>query len=167
MKLPICVIDAQTGTLCKKCKSLYREGKINDLDIELSKLLVQLAKGNKNLKKVELYSVIELKDIVLLVTRKKDIDVLKSPEVMDGIRSIVNKEIRFLERTNDPKRLVESLIAPIPVQNVTTVFIPPFSDKEYKIEIERKYKDELPIPESVLIQTVSTVLNTEAYIEYV
>ncbi|MCG3221629.1 MAG: transcription elongation factor NusA, partial [Candidatus Heimdallarchaeota archaeon] len=48
MKLPICLIDAQTNTLCRKCKQLYREGKINDIDIELSKILLDLSKGNKN-----------------------------------------------------------------------------------------------------------------------
>ncbi|MHA1464633.1 MAG: hypothetical protein ACTSQ2_06035, partial [Candidatus Heimdallarchaeaceae archaeon] len=72
-----------------------------------------------------------------------------------------------LEKTNDPRRLVESLIHPIPVSKVSTLYIPPFSDKEYKIEIDEKYKQELPIPEGVIIQTVKSVLNTDAYIEFI
>jgi len=73
MKLPICQIDAQTNTLCRKCKALYREGKISDLDIELSKLFVDLSKSNKNMKNIAFYSSIELKDMVVIVTKKEDV----------------------------------------------------------------------------------------------
>ena len=166
MKLPICLIDAQTNTLCRKCKQLYREGKINDIDIELSKILLDLSKGNKNLKNVAFYSSVELEDVVILVTRKQDVPHLSNPETLKKIEQYSQKEIRFLERTSDPKKLVESLLYPIPVVNVSTLYLPPFSEKEYKIEIDKKYKDELPIPEEVIVQTVSSVLETEAYVEY-
>jgi transcription antitermination factor NusA-like protein len=166
LKLPICLIDAQTNTLCRKCKQLYREGKINDIDIELSKVLIELSKGNKNLKDIAFYSSFELEDVVIIVTRKQDVPLLSNPEILKKIEQNVQKEIRFLERTNDPKKLVESLLHPIPVVNVSTLYLPPFSEKEYKIEIEKKYKNELPIPEEVIVQTVTSVLNTEAYVEY-
>ena len=166
MKLPICLIDAQTNTLCRKCKQLYREGKINDIDIELSKYLLELSKGNKNLKDIAFYSSFELEDVVIIVTRKQDVPLLSDSDILAKLKQSVNKEIRFLERTNDPKKLVESLLHPIPVINVSTLYLPPFSEKEYKIEIEKKYKDVLPIPEEVIVQTVTSVLNTEAYVEY-
>ncbi len=167
MKLPVCLIDAQTNTLCRKCKQLYREGKISDSDIELSKILVDLSKGNKAMKDIALYSSVELDDVIILVTRKQDVPILSRPEIIDKIMQHSHKEVRFLEKTNDPRRLVESLIHPIPITKVSTLYIPPFSDKEYKIEIDKKYKQELPIPESVIIQTVHSVLNTEAYIEFI
>ncbi len=167
MKLPICVIDAQTNTLCRKCKQLHREGKISDTDIELSKILIDVSKSNKDLKNIAFYSSFELDDVVIIVTKKQDVSVLSMPDVLDRLKQYANKEIRFLERTKDPKTLVESLLHPIPVVNVTTLYIPPFSDKEYKIEIEKKYKNTLPIPEEVVAQTVSSVLETEAFIEYV
>lgn len=166
MKLPVCLIDAQTNTLCRKCKQLYREGKISDSDIELSKILVDLSKSNKAMKDIAFYSSVELDDVIILVTRKQDVQLLSRPEVVDKIKQYSHKEVRFLEKTNDPRRLVESLIHPIPVAKVSTLYIPPFSDKEYKIEIDKKYKKELPIPEGVIIQTVHSVLNTEAYIEF-
>jgi len=166
LKLPICLIDAQTNTLCRKCKQLYREGKINDIDIELSKYLLELSKGNKNLKDIAFYSSFELEDVVIIVTRKQDVPLLSDSDILAKLKQSVNKEIRFLERTNDPKKLVESLLHPIPVINVSTLYLPPFSEKEYKIEIEKKYKDVLPIPEEVIVQTVTSVLNTEAYVEY-
>ena len=167
MKLPVCLIDAQTNTLCRKCKQLYRDGKISDLDIELSKILVDLSKGNKAMKDIAFYSSVEIDDVIILVTRKQDVPVLSKPEVIDKIKQYSHKEVRFLEKTNDPRRLVESLIHPVPVAKVATLYIPPFSDKEYKIEIDRKYKQELPIPENIIIQTVHSVLNTEAYIEFI
>ena len=166
MKLPICVIDAQTNTLCRKCKQLHREGKISDIDIELSKILIDVAKSNKDLKNVSFYSSFELENVVIIVTKKQDVPILSMPDVLDRIKQFTHKEIRFLERTKDPKTLVENLLHPIPVISVTTLYIPPFSDKEYKIEIEKQYKDTLPIPEEVVVQTVSSVLDTEAYIEY-
>jgi transcription antitermination factor NusA-like protein len=166
LKLPICLIDAQTNTLCRKCKQLHREGKINDIDIELSKALLNLSKGNKNLKDIAFYSSVELEDVVILVTRKQDVPLLSTPEILNKIEQYTEKPIRFLERTNDPKKLVESLLYPIPVVNVTTLYLPPRSEKEYKIEIDKKYKNELPIPEEVIVQTVSSVLDTEAYVEY-
>lgn len=167
MKLPVCLIDAQTNTLCRKCKQLYRDGKISDLDIELSKILVDLSKGNKAMKDIAFYSSVAIDDVIILVTRKQDVPVLSKPEVIDKIKQYSHKEVRFLEKTNDPRRLVESLIHPVPVAKVSTLYIPPFSDKEYKIEIDRKYKQELPIPENIIIQTVHSVLNTEAYIEFI
>lgn len=167
MKLPVCLIDAQTNTLCRKCKQLYREGKLEDSDIELSKIFVELSKTNKAIKDIAFYSSVELENVLMIVTRKKDVPILSSPEVMGEIMQYSHKEIRFLEKTNDPRRLVESLIQPIPVNKVSTVYIPPFSDKEYKIEIGSEYKNSLPIPENVIIQTVSSVLNSEAFIEYV
>jgi len=167
MKLPVCLIDVQTNTLCRKCKQLHHEGKISDSDIELSKILVDLAKGNKAMKDITFFSSVELDNVIILVTRKKDVPMLSRPEVIDRIKQYSNKEVRFLEKTSDPRRLVESLIHPVPVAKVSTLYIPPFSDKEYKIEIDRKYEQELPIPESIIIQTVLSVLNTEAYIEFI
>jgi len=167
VKLPICLIDAQTNTLCRKCKQLYREGKINDIDIELSQLLIELSKSNKNLKDIAFYSAIELEDVVLIITRKQDVPLLSSDEIKQKITEIAHKEIRFLERTKDPKKLVENLVYPIPVINVTTLYLPPFSEKEYKIEFSKKYKNKLPIPEEVITQTISSVLDTEAYVEFV
>ncbi|MHA1302375.1 MAG: hypothetical protein ACTSQE_02675 [Candidatus Heimdallarchaeaceae archaeon] len=167
MKLPICRIDAQTNTLCRKCKALYREGKISDVEIELSKVLVELAKSNKDLNAIHFYSAIELDNIIILVVRKNDLSILLEENVLSELESNVHKKIRFLEKTNNPKKLVESLIDPIPVLNVTVLYIPPFSDKEYKIELEQKYKEKLPISENILIQTVSSVLGTGVYLEYV
>lgn len=167
MKLPICQIDAQTNTLCRKCKQLHREGRISDTDIELSKLFLELSKGNKNLKDIAFYSSYELEDVVMIITRKQDVPHLSNPEVMDEIYALIHKNVRFLEKTNDPKKLVESLLDPIPVVNVTTLYLPPLSDKEYKIEIDKKYKNDLPIPEEIVVQTVTSVMNTGAYIEFV
>ena len=167
MKLPICLIDAQTNTLCRKCKQLHREGRISDTDIEISKLLLELSKSNKDLKDISFYSSYELEDVVMIITRRQDVPILTSSEVFNEIYGLVQKEIRFLEKTNDPKKLVESLLDPVPILNVTTLYLPPFSDKEYKIEISKNFKDNLPIPEEIVVQTVTSVLNTNAYIEFV
>lgn len=161
------MIDAQTNTLCRKCKQLHREGKISNTDIEISKLLIEMSKSNKDLKDIAFYSSYELSDVVMIITRKQDVQILSSPEIIDKINELVQKEIRFLEKTNDPKKLVESLLDPIPILNVTTLYLPPFSDKEYKIEISKNYKNELPIPEEIVVQTITSVLNTNAYIEFV
>lgn len=166
MKLPICLIDAQTNTLCRKCKQLLREGRISDIDIEISKILLDLSNTERDIKNIAFYSAIELDEVVILITRHQDVPLLSKKEVIDKIKQVVYKEIRFLERTKDPKKLVESLLHPIPILNVSTLYLPPFSDKEYKIEISKKYKDQLPIPEEVVVQTVTSVLETEAYIEY-
>ena len=167
MKLPICVIDAQTNTLCRKCKQLYREGKISDIDIEISKIILDASKSSKDLKGISFYSSYELSDVVMVITRKQDVALLSSPEIVDKIKQNTQKEVRFLEKTNNPKKLVESLLDPVPIVNVTTLYLPPFSDKEYKIEIEKKFKGKLPIPEEIIVQTITSVLDTEAYIEFV
>ena len=166
MKLPICLIDVQTNTLCRKCNQLLREGKISDIDIEISKILLDLSKTERELKNISFYSAIELAEVVLIITRHQDVPLLSKNKILDKIKQLVNKEIRFLERTKDPKKLVESLLHPIPILSVSTLYLPPFSDKEYKIEISKKYKNQLPIPEEVVVQTVTSVLETEAYIEY-
>lgn len=166
MKLPICLIDAQTNTLCRKCKQLLREGRISDIDIEISKILLDLSSTERDIKNIAFYSAIELDEVVIIITRHQDVPLLSKKEVIDKIKQVVYKEIRFLERTKDPKKLVESLLHPIPILNVSTLYLPPFSDKEYKIEISKKYKNQLPIPEEVVVQTVTSVLETEAYIEY-
>ncbi len=166
MKLPICLIDAQTNTLCRKCKQLLRDGRISDIDIEISKILLDLSNTERDIKNVAFYSAIELDEVVILITRHQDVPLLSKKEIIDKIKQVVHKEIRFLERTKDPKKLVESLLHPIPILNVSTLYLPPFSDKEYKIEISKKYKNQLPIPEEVVVQTVTSVLETEAYIEY-
>ncbi len=167
MKLPICRIDAQTNTLCRKCKALYREGKISDLDIEISKVLVNLTKQIKELNNISFYSAIELDEIVILVIGKNDKAVLQRDEVISKLKEITNKEIKFLTKTNDPRKLVESLIHPIPIINISVLYLPPFSEKEYKVEISSKYKNKLPISEEILVQTLYSILNTEVYIDYV
>ncbi len=161
------MIDAQTNTLCRKCKQLYREGKINDIDIELSKILIDVSKSNKELKNITIHSSVELEDVVIIVTKNQDVPLLSSPDVIDSIKQHTKKDVRFLERTKDPKKLVESLLYPIPVLNVSTLYLPPFSEKEYKVEIEKKYKGKLPIPEEVIVQTITSVLGTDAFMEYV
>jgi len=167
VKLPICVIDAQTNTLCRKCKQLYREGKISDIDIDISRIITDASQSNKDLKGISFYSSYELSDVVMIITRKQDVAILSSPEILNKIKQNTQKEIRFLEKTNNPKKLVESLLDPVPIVNVTTLYLPPFSDKEYKIEIDKKFKDKLPIPEEIVVQTVTSVLDTQAYIEFI
>jgi len=136
-------------------------------DIKTRKIDIRIiAASNKDLKNISFYSSFELENVVIIVTKKQDVPIFSMPDVLDKIKQFTQKEIRFLERTKNPKTLVESLLHPVPVISVTTLYIPPFSDKEYKIEIEKKYKDTLPIPEEVVVQTVSSVLETEAFIEF-
>lgn len=167
MKLPICTIDARTGSLCAKCKKALRQGDITEIDIEISEELVSLAKTNKDLSSIKVYSCINLSDTILVLTKDKDIPILSTPSIKNKLENRVHRKIRFLQKTNDPKKIVEELIAPIPVITVTILFLPPFSEKEYKIEIDKKYKNQLPITKETIVKTVSSILDTEAYLEFV
>ena len=167
MRLPICSIDARTGSLCRKCKQLLQEEKITDLDVELSSLFVNLEKKYKDLSSLVFYNSIDLENVAIIIVKKEDILLLSKPEIIEEITNKAHKKVRFLEYTKNAKTLVEKIIEPIPIINLTTLFLPPFGDKEYKVEIDKKHKNSLPVPESLVIEIVSSILGSSVYIDFV
>lgn len=100
MKLPICSQDAEKGRLCKECKQKLQEGEINELDIELSKILYKLNQKNIISDEVGLVKTKKLEEDLVLALVEGDPSTLigKGGRIIRMISDQLGKKVRVVKK---------------------------------------------------------------------
>ncbi|MHA1229836.1 MAG: hypothetical protein ACTSRP_22020 [Candidatus Helarchaeota archaeon] len=160
-KIPICKVCAKTGVLCSSCDSKLQSGEVSQLEIDISKELLELEKKFTNLKNVSLYKVIEKDDLIVLIVGKGDLNYFKGDH--SKIRWILqeeyNKNIRIIEKSKNPKKVLEDLISPIPVLGINQIYLPT-GEIENKARVSEKDFERLSIDVKVLEDIIHSLTGT-------
>ena len=160
--LPICKVCAKTGVLCTSCESKLEKGEISELEIELSKTFLELEKKHPGLKNVNFYGALEKDNLIVLIVGKGEIDNVRGEygKTRKALSEKFKKTIRIIEKSKDPKKILEDLIYPIPVLGINQIFLPT-GEVENKARINEKDFSKLPIDKEILEDIIYTLTGTQ------
>lgn len=166
-QIPICKVCAKTGVLCSSCQSKLEEGKVSDLEIKLSCAFLDLENRFSDLKKVKFYKAIEKGDLAILIVGKGDINrvIGEYGKTRKELQKKVDKTFRIIEKSKDPKKILENLIAPIPVLGINQIFLPT-GEIENKARVAKKDKNRVPIDIDTIEDVIYSLTGTHIRIVF-
>jgi hypothetical protein len=169
MKLTLDRMCIQSGKLCASCDKLYQNEEISDIDIDFGKILMNTAKSQKFLSNITILQIVETEHQIFIITNIEDKRKLQRAGVslMSSFKGVDNRDVLFLEKTKNPKKFIEGLIGPELLVSTSTVFLPPFSEKELKVKIKKDNKSKLKILADDLSKLTQALLGMEAHYSFV
>ncbi len=167
MEFTICSFCAKTGMLCTRCKRKLAEGKITQLDLDVSKLFIEMESKYPSLQTVKISRILDAGSLVLLEVRKKDVLNIIGPnkQLINAIEDKLQRKIHLIERTKSARKIIESLFLPVEVLGVNTIFVPDGSE-EFKVRVRRKDAKNLPINEKTLHEAAYSLLGRHIRIDW-
>lgn len=169
MKLTLDRMCIQTKKLCPTCQNLMDKGEISEFDIELGNVLMNLAKSNKYLNDLTVLKLVETDLHVFVIVQKGQIAKVKRAEnqIFAKLENILKRKIIYLEKTKSPRVLLDFLLHPIKVISNSIMIIPPDGDKEIKVQIKKKFKEEVPISMSEASKLTKALLGMDTHFVYI
>lgn len=169
MKLTLDRMCIQTKKLCPTCQNLMDKGEISEFDIELGNVLMNLAKSNKYLNDLTVLKLVETDLHVFVIVQKGQIAKVKRAEnqIFAKLENILKRKIIYLEKTKSPRVLLDFLLHPIKVISNSIMIIPPDGDKEIKVQIKKKFKEEVPISMNEASKLTKALLGMDTHFVYV
>lgn len=169
MKLTLDRMCIQTKKLCPTCQNLMDKGEISEFDIELGNVLMNLAKSNKYLNDLTVLKLVETDLHVFVIVQKGQIAKVKRAEnqIFAKLENILKRKIIYLEKTKSPRVLLDFLLHPIKVISNSIMIIPPDGDKEIKVQIKKKFKEEVPISMNEASKLTKALLGMDTHFVYI
>jgi hypothetical protein len=169
MKLTLDRMCIQSGKLCASCEKLYQNEEITDIDIDFGKILMNVAKSQKFLSNITVLKIVETEHAIFIITNIEDkIKLQRSGDtLLSNFKGLDNRDVIFLEKTKNPKKFIEGLIGPELLVSTSTVFLPPFSEKELKVKVKKDNKNKLKILADDLSKLTKVLLGMEAHYSFV
>ena len=120
MQLPICSICAKSGVLCSACEAKLQEGKISPLDVELSKVLYKIGKGEIGFEKA-----IETEKFVVILTHSDQVGKIigKHGENIKFLSKKFKKPVRVIG-TENLERMIYDFVYPAKILGINLVYKP-------------------------------------------
>lgn len=167
--LPACLTCVNSGFLCNSCQKRLDTGQLTDFELDLAKDLVELEENEHEqfgfLKDVSFYKAIDYEDVVILEVGNND-KLKFTKELMDWIReSYKIDKIILIEKTNKPRSVVESLIAPSKLVSLNEIFLAT-GDIEFKAVIRNSDRNNILFTSNELEELIYELTGNTTRIEY-
>ena len=163
MKGPICIEDTKTNRLCQICEAKLKAGIISEDDIKLWKAIVKLSEKNF-MQDLEFLRSFEINGTLSIVC-KGNIGALigKGGKNIKMLEKAIGKKIRIVEKSNDEKATVQSMLGRAKIMAVNKVFRP--EAEEIKVIVAKQ--DEKRLPEKPKMEAaLSKILGKKTSIEF-
>lgn len=169
MKLTLDRMCIQSGRLCASCEQLYQDDVISDIDIEVGKILMNTAKSQKFLSNITVLKIVETKTTVFVLSKVGDgAKLLRAAPTISSVFNQKDKRpLVFLEQTKNPKKFIQGLIGTELLVSTSTVFLPPFSEKELKVQVKKSNKSKLKILADDLSKVTTALLGMDAHYSFI
>ncbi|MFX1276156.1 MAG: hypothetical protein ACFFBP_01830 [Promethearchaeota archaeon] len=130
---------------------------MTEFEIDLAKELIQLEEEEPEkfgfLKDVSFFKAIDYEDVVIFVVGKKD-KIKFTKELLDLIKSSYEIDtIILIEKTDQPRPVVDSLIAPSKLVSLNEIFLAT-GDIEFKAVISKDDKEKILFTKSELEELI-------------
>ena len=161
MTLPICAICAKTGVLCNACEAKLQRGEISDLDVELSKILYKLGKGEIGFERA-----IDTDNFIIVLTKKDNIGKIIG-KGGDNIRLLSNKfgkQLRIIG-TDNLEDTIYDFVAPARIIGISTVYKPDGTVMR-RVRINKKDKKKLRMDIKEIERLISSLTNDRVEISF-
>ncbi len=124
MRLPVCIFDLESDMLCPSCQERLDTGQISSFDVEFSGWILEQKKSHPDLDGLHLLRAIRTKNLLILVVKKKNKDILLQNEVvMDAIADTFGKSM-IVEGPAKLRTIVRDLISPAVEVGVNSLYLP-------------------------------------------
>lgn len=161
MKAPICNVCLKSDQLCSGCQQKLDEGDIEEIDIEVTRILQNLSTEYGSLKDSEVKKVFDMENVVVIITAEGDGAkvVGRNGEIVKELASRIDKSIRVVEAAEDDMDVIKGLLSPAEVESINTVFQP---DGEYKkIVVDESYEGKINLSTQEFEQIIGQVTGTQ------
>lgn len=167
--LPACLTCVNSGFLCNSCQKRLDTGQLTEFELDLAKDLVELEENEHEqfgfLKDISFYKAIDYEDVVIIEVGNKD-KLKFTQELMDWIReSYKIDKIILIEKTNKPRSVVESLIAPSKLVSLNEIFLAT-GDIEFKAVIRNSDRNNILFTSNELEELIYELTGNTTRIEY-
>ena len=167
--LPACLTCVNSGFLCNSCQKRLDTGELTEFELDLAKDLVELEENNHEtfgfLKDISFYKAIDYEDVVILVVGTKE-KLRITQELLDWIKETYEiDKIILIEKTNKPRPVVESLIAPSKLVSLNEIFLAT-GDIEFKAVINKADKSNILFTATELEALIFELTGTITRVEY-
>jgi transcription antitermination factor NusA-like protein len=166
--LPADETCVKTGFLCTKCEEKLEKGEITPFELDLSKDFLELEENGKfsYLKDVSFYKAIDFQDVVILIVGKND-KIRITQELINWVKEMYEiDQIILIEKTDKPRPVVESLIAPGKLISINEIFLAT-GDIEYRAVIPQQDKKEILFTKGELEELLEELTGKSVRIEFV
>lgn len=132
MNLPLCLICIKSGILCKSCQNKLDSGEIDELDIKISKILLELENKFPELKDATFYKAMAIDDTIMILVKSGG-RLSKSTwnRITLKIKDKLNKNVKVIEKAASIRQLAEQILSPIKVKSVNTLWLPDGTCENY------------------------------------
>ncbi|MFX0071112.1 MAG: hypothetical protein ACFFAO_08480 [Candidatus Hermodarchaeota archaeon] len=142
----VCNTCVVSGFLCTSCQKKLDEGILTEFELDLAKDLLELEENDPDnygfLKNVSFFKAIDYEDVVILVVGSKD-KLRITQDLINWIKETYEiDEIILIEKTNKPRPVLESLIAPAKVLSLNEIFLAT-GDIEFKGILRKSDKEKI------------------------
>ena len=143
------------------------EGKITQLDVEVSKILSNMLAKYPALQNVKISRAVEVGPFIILEVRKKDISNIIGPnrQILNAIEHAIRRKIHVIELAKSERRVIESLFLPVEVLGVNKIFVPDGSE-EFRVRVRRANAKGLPMSEESLQESAYALLGRHIRISW-
>lgn len=148
MQTPLCSICLENDDiLCNGCRAKLEDGDITQEEVDLSRLLTDLAEDIDNLQDVVIKHAIPTEEALVIVTAEGDGPkvVGRNGRVVKKIAERFDKSIRVVEDTGDVHKVLEKLLAPVEYKSINKVYKP--DGEEKKVVVDEQQKPRVPFSE--------------------
>jgi len=138
MRTPICEICLKSGILCPGCQEKLTEGKITQLDVDISILLYNIVNQYNIPKDFQFVKAHDIDDIVILVVGRNDVGnvVGRGGKILKIVQKELHKKIRVVQDTQDVREIAEDLLYPARIVGVNIIYLPEGETKRIRISPE-------------------------------
>ncbi len=137
----------KSGILCSRCEERVKKGQITKLDLETIKLLLELEKRFPDIENVRFHKSSEIGELLAIQLDQADVEKITSGEA-PILRTISErlggKKILVVGYGGDDRRFLESLLAPLSILTINTVWLPDGST-ETKVILQGRLPRHMPV----------------------
>lgn len=148
MKTPLCNFCLKSGILCSKCETSLREGRIDQLDIDIAKLLLDLQESHPILQDISFLKAVESGPVLAIVVGQGELKKFlgSGGKLIRSLSERTGKRIKILEGDCPLRRFLEELFAPASILTINTIWLP---DGTTETKVILSYRDSRHLPSSV------------------
>lgn len=126
MKTPLCNFCLKSGILCPKCQEKVRSGEINDLDVDIARILLKLREKYPSLEGITFYKAYRARNVVAMVVGHGDTPILLGygGRIVRSLGDEVGGVIKVVEKSGGRRKFLEDLFAPVNIMTINTIWLP-------------------------------------------
>jgi len=159
METPLCSDCLETDDeLCEQCSQKLDDGEIEQVTVDLVRMLHDLSTDIPTLEDIEVQDVRTATDAVVVITGKGDGPkvVGKNGEVVKQLAERFDRSIRVIENSGNPQEVIENLLEPVDIEGINTVYKP--GGTELKVVVSEDDRRRVPISQDdfrVIVQELT------------